>query len=249
MILSLLGALRALIALLDLALLTLPLWLLSFLPRRLLGRWYSRLFHYWCRVFVRALGVELKLHQHNAKPLPKRYLLIANHPSAFEDIGIPALFAVDSLAKHEVRDWWIVGRIAAAAGTLFVERESRESRREAGRAIGEALLSGRNIAVYPEGGCKGRRLAPEFKYGSFAVSLETGVPIVPVFIHYEAQDVFEWKPGQTLLQKLWHFMTSPNRCANYYVFDAIDPGEFPDRQAYTESVYRCYLEWQRRFLE
>jgi hypothetical protein len=33
------------------------------------------------------------------------------------------------------------------------------------------------------------------------------------------------------------------------VFDALDPGEYPDRETYTERVHGMYLEWQRRFLE
>ena len=88
---------------------TLVMYLLSYLPAAL-RPWYFRLFRYWCRSFVRALGIDLRLHQHNTRPLPERYILVANHPSAFEDIGIPALFPVHSLAKIEVADWWIVGR-------------------------------------------------------------------------------------------------------------------------------------------
>lgn len=241
--------LLTLLAWVDLALFTLLLWLLSFLPRAALGRWYTRLFRFWCRLFVRALRVELRLHQHHAAPLPERYLMIANHPSAFEDIGLPALFDVYSLAKAEVRDWWLVGRIAAAAGTLFVQRESRESRREAAAALQARLLAGDRVAIYPEGGCKGRRLAPEFKHGAFDASLVTGLPIVPVFLHYEAQEVFEWAPGQILPQKLWHFLTSPNRVAHYHVFDPIDPRGFESKRTYNKWVYERYLEWQQRFLE
>jgi 1-acyl-sn-glycerol-3-phosphate acyltransferase len=198
---------------------------------------------------VRALGVDLRLHQQNARPLPDHYLMIANHPSAFEDIGLPALFDVYSLAKVEVRDWWIVGRIAVAAHTLFVQRESRESRREAADSIRDALVAGKKVAIYPEGGCKGRRIAPEFKYGVFDISLQARIPIVPVFIYYEAQAVFEWKPGETLLQKIWHFITSPNRTAHYYVFDAFDPAMFSDKSEYNRYVYERYLDWQRKYLD
>ena len=100
---------------LELATWTLVLYPTSFFVGT--GRsWYRRLFRIWCRSWVHALGVELRIHQQNAQPLPERFILIANHPSAFEDIGIPALFDVDSLAKTEVQHWWIVGRISVAAG-------------------------------------------------------------------------------------------------------------------------------------
>lgn len=241
-------ALRLLL-LLDFAVLTGLMYLLSFLPRRWLERFYPALFRFWCKVFVHALGVELNLHQKNRHDLPERYILIANHPSAFEDIGVPALFPVYSLAKAEVRDWPVFGRISWAAGTLYVKRESRQSRRQAAAQLAQALAEGKNIALYPEGGCKGRRLFQSFRHGAFDISLQTGVPILPVFLHYEAQETFEWRAPQTLLHKIWHFLTAPNKRANYYVFDAIDPAGFKDVESYNRYVYQRYLQWQEKYLE
>jgi len=228
---------------------TLLMYLLSWLPKPFLEPFYFTLFRAWCRSFVRALGVDLRLHQKNIRPLPSQYILIANHPSAFEDIGIPALFPVHSLAKIEVRDWWLVGRISTAAGTLYVNRESQESRNEAAEKVEEELAQGKNIALYPEGGCKGRRIFESFRYGAFDISLRTGIPILPVFLHYEAQDDFEWRDPQTLLDKLWHMSTTRNNRVNYYVYDAFDPGQFSDKAAYAEYAHNKYLEWQARYLD
>ena len=237
-----------LIAWLELAIFTLVLYLLSYLPPGLRS-FYFPLFRFWCRSFARALGVELRLHQKNTRALPERYILIANHPSAFEDIGIPALFPVHSLAKIEVSDWWLVGRISTASGTLYVHRESRESRNAAAGQIEAELRDGKNIALYPEGGCKGRRIFESFRYGAFDISLRTGIPILPVFLHYESQDDFEWRAPQTLLHKLWHMLKTQNNRANYYVYDAIDPAGFVDKEAYAEFIHNKYLEWQSRYLE
>ena len=82
----------------DFVAFTALMYLLSWLP------WpgthpAARIFNAWCRSFVRALDVDLRLHQKNRAHLPERFILIANHPAAFEDIGIPALFDVVSLAK------------------------------------------------------------------------------------------------------------------------------------------------------
>lgn len=249
MLLFLARWLRIIAGWIDLLLFTLLMLALALLPRILLQKFYPPLFHAWCRVFVRAVNVDLRLHQKNALPLPQQYILIANHPSAFEDVGVPALFPVTSLAKIEVRDWWFVGRIAAACGTLFVQRESADSRKAALQSIIDALQQGKSIALYPEGGCKGRRLFTLFRYGAFEASLATGIPILPLFIHYEAQEEFEWRDPQTLLHKLWHFVTARNNRANYYVFDAIDPHQFADKDSYSQHVYRLYLGWQKQYLE
>lgn len=234
---------------LDLAILTALLYALSWLPGTMLGNWYFRMFRVWCRAFVRALDVDLKLHQKNLQPVPAQYILIANHPSAFEDIGIPALFGVFSLAKIEVKDWWVVGRISSAAGNLYVRRESRESRNQAAQAMVEEINKGRNIALYPEGGCKGKRIFESFRYGAFDVAMKTGVPILPVFLHYEAQDDFEWRSPHTLMDKIYHFLNTENSTANYYVFDAIDPAQFRSKEEFTEYTWQLYKDWQKKYLE
>ncbi len=248
MLLSILALLRFIIGLVDLIFMTALLYGLSFLPKKYIGKWYRRLFRYWCWVFIRALQVELYCHQKNHAALPEHYILIGNHPSAFEDIGMSALFDVHYLAKIEVKDWWIVGRISVAAGTFYVERDSKDSRNEASNALKDALSKGVNVGLYPEGGCKGRRIFIPFRYGGFELALQTNTPIVPVFLHYEAQENFEWQ-NQHLLHKLWMILTSQNKRANYYVYDAINPADFASKEALTEHVQHLYLEWQKRYLD
>lgn len=246
--LPVLRLLRKIIGWIDFIAFTTLMWGLSWLPWP--GRHpVARLFHAWCRCFVRALDVDLRLHQKNRTRLPEHYILIANHPAAFEDIGIPALFEVVSLAKVQVADWFIVGRITKSAGTLYVDRDDPASRHQVIDVMVEAVRAGQNIALYPEGGCKGRRLHTEFKSGAFEVSLRTGVPILPVFLHYEAQDDFEWQPPYTLPQKMWHMMTTQNNRANYYVFDPMDPKDYADKHAMRDAAYALYQGWNAEYLE
>lgn len=234
---------------LEFAVLTVFMYALTWMPIGDSNSAYHHLFLIWCRFFVRAMGVDLKLHQKNIVPLPKQYILISNHPSAFEDVGVPSLFNVYPLAKNGVKHWIILGRIAVAAGTVFVKRDSDNSRHSARDLLIQILNSGKNIAIFAEGGCKGRRIFSSFRYGAFDVSIKTGVPILPVFIHYEAQETFEWQDPDSLLDKIWHFITSQNNRANYYVYDAIDPSDFKDKQAFSEHVHAKYLEWQQRYLD
>jgi 1-acyl-sn-glycerol-3-phosphate acyltransferase len=236
-----------LVAIADFIAFTAFLYLFAWLPWP--GRHpVARMFGAWSRSFVRALGVDLRLHQKNRAHLPKRYILIANHPSAFEDVGIPALFDVVSLAKVQVADWFIVGRISKAAGTLYVDRDDPASRHAAIDTMVNAVNSGQNIALYPEGGCKGRRLYHEFLSGAFDVSIRTGVPILPVFLHYEAQDDFEWQ-GQTLPDRIRQMLFTVNDRANYYVFDPLDPKDFADKYAMKTAAYEKYVDWNEKYLE
>lgn len=246
--LPLLRLLRKIAGWLDFILFTALLYGLTWLPWP--GRHpAARLFHAWCRAFVRALDVDLHLHQKNRKSLPQRYILIANHPSAFEDIGIPALFDVVSLAKLQVQGWFVVGRISRAAGTLYVDRDDAASRQQSIQTMVDAVNAGQNIALYPEGGCKGRRLHTEFKSGAFEVSMRTGIPILPVFLHYEAQDDFEWQPPYTLPDKIRHMASAVNNRANFYVYDPLDPKDYADKYAMKAAAYEMYARWNAQYLE
>jgi lyso-ornithine lipid O-acyltransferase len=244
----LLRLLRKIIGWMDFIAFTALMYLLSWLPLR--GtRPVVWLFRAWCRSFVRALDVELRLHQKNRKPLPARFILIANHPGALEDIGIPALFNVLSLAKVQVQDWFIVGRITRLGGTLYVDRDNPESRRLSIQTMVDTVNAGSNIALYPEGGCKDRRLYSHFKSGAFDVAMRTGTPILPVFVHCEAQEDFEWLPPFTLPHKLWHMATTVNNRVNFYVYDSLDPKDYADKYAMKAAAYAMFVRWDAQYLE
>jgi len=246
--LLLLRLLRKTIAWLDFIAFTALMYALTWLPWR--GQHpVAWMFHAWCRAFVRALDIDLRLHQKNRRRLPERFILIANHPAAFEDIGIPALFNVVSLAKLQVQDWFIVGRISKAARTLYVDRDDPASRQRAIEVMVHAVNAGQNIALYPEGGCKGRRLYRAFKSGAFEVSMRTGIPMLPLFLHYEAQDDFEWQEPYTLPQKILHMVRTVNNRANYYVYDILDPKDYTDKYAMKDAAYALYTRWNAQYLE
>ncbi|MBI3896980.1 MAG: 1-acyl-sn-glycerol-3-phosphate acyltransferase [Gammaproteobacteria bacterium] len=246
--LLLLRLLRKIVGWVDFIVFTALMYLLSWLPVR--GtRPVVWLFRAWCRAFVRALDVDLRLHQKNLKDLPARFILIANHPGALEDIGIPALFNVLSLAKRQVKDWFIAGRITRLGGTLYVDRDDPTSRRLSIQTMVNTVNAGCNIALYPEGGCKGRRLYSQFKSGAFEVSIRTGTPILPVFVHCEAQEDFEWPSVDTLPQKIWHMSTTVNNRVNFYVYDVLDPKDYADKYAMKAAAYALYLRWNVEYLE
>ena len=165
-----------------------------------------------------------------------------------EDFGIPALFDIYPLAKAGVRDWFIIGRISDYAGTIYVQRENRQSRHAALQSLIDAVTEGKNIVIFPEGGCKGRRIFEKFHTGAFDISLQTGVPILPVFLHYIDQDAFEWK-NESLIHKLWQIFKTDNNRVNYYVQDAISPDDFSDKETFAKHVHAQYLKWQEEYLD
>ncbi len=224
---------------------TIFMWLIAWLPQSITQTFYPKLFQWWSHLFALTLGVKLRLKNHQKKGMPQQYILIANHPSAFEDIGIPALFNVHSLAKIGVKHWWVVGQISVAAGTLFVNRRSKSSRRQAVRDMIDSLEKKKwNIGLYPEGGCKGKDIQPFLK-GAFEISLHTGIPILPVYLHYHDEQSFVWLDGVNLIEKIFEIIKAKNHQADYHLFDAIDPRQYTDLNEYKNDVHHKYLKWEK----
>lgn len=228
---------------------TLFLYLCSYLPRVLTNAYYKLLTQYWCRLFIRSLGVDLRVIYKNEKPLPERFIIIANHPSCLEDFGIVSRVDVHPLAKEGVKHWFFLGRIADRAGAIFFDRKDPASRHSAKDAMIKALNNGINVVLFPEGGCFGKRIYKEFKTGAFDASLKTGVPIIPILLHYEDQEGFEWLDPDTLLDNFWQIMTAKSNLATYYVFDAVYPENFKDKEEFTTHMHNQYLDWQKIYLD
>jgi len=225
------------------------MYALSYVPLMHESKFYFMLFRFWCRSFTRALGIRFIIHQKNINPIPKQYILIANHPSALEDIGIPSLYPVHSLAKIQVKDWLIVGRINRTAGTLYVDRDDPDSRASTVDNMLQATSKGLNIALYPEGGCTGRRITQEFKRGAFELSLKSNVPILPILIYYQAQEDFEWQPPYNLIDKIWHFLTTRNKQVEIFQYDVVKPDQFKDKYEYAAFMQEFYSNKQTKYLE
>lgn len=229
-------------------LISLLLYTLSHLPKSFSGRYYHYLSRFWCRLFVRALDVDLRRINNNVNPLPEHFILVANHPSALEDFAVPALFDIYPLAKIEVKDWYILGRISDYAGTIYVQREDADSRKMALQSMIDAVRGGKNLVIFPEGGCKGRRIYSSFRAGAFDISIQSGVPILPVFLHYKDQDTFEWT-DESLVRKLWQIFLSNKNQVDYIVHDAIYPADFSDKSTFAEHTRQCFLQWEYEYVD
>ncbi|MEU0150540.1 lysophospholipid acyltransferase family protein [Micromonospora fulviviridis] len=140
----------------------------------------------WARGTLRALGVRLVVR---GRPPRGRALLVANHVSWLDILAVLAVAPARMLAKREVRDWPVVGRLAAAAGTIFVDRSRpRDLPATVGRVAG-ALRAGHSVAVFPEGttwcgAAAGCRPGRGFRPAAFQAAVDAGAPVVPLGLGY-----------------------------------------------------------------
>jgi 1-acyl-sn-glycerol-3-phosphate acyltransferase len=105
-------------------------------------------------------------------------------------LDIPVLGGVMDcafLSKAEVRQWPVVGWLAARAGTLFVRRGERRSAEEAVARMEEAIAAGREVVFFPEGTTTSGELR-RFRPRLFAAAVTTGAPVQPVALVYPDGD-------------------------------------------------------------
>ena len=132
----------------------------------------------WAHEFLQAAGVALRIEGQPVTQGP--VLLVANHQSWLD---IPTLHAAQHcrfVSKAEIARWPLVGRLASAAGTLFVRRSSRRDTQRTVQAMVQALEQGDILAVFPEGTVgTGRELLP-FHGNMLQAAIDADVPVQPV---------------------------------------------------------------------
>jgi 1-acyl-sn-glycerol-3-phosphate acyltransferase len=134
-----------------------------------------------------ALAVRVEVR--GAHPLTEGpVLLVANHVSWIDVQALGLLHGPRFVAKTEVRDWPLVGRMVAGLGTIF---HRRGSCRDAGRVkdvLARSLVTGGRAAVFPEGTTTDGGRVGKFHAAFLQAAIDAAVPVQPVAIRYREAD-------------------------------------------------------------
>lgn len=128
------------------ALLLLPFQFIGVLLNNRLQRIVPNLFH---RAACAVIGVRIMQIGERTRESPT--LILSNHASWLDIIVLGAIAPVVFVAKSEVANWPVFGQLAKLQRTIFVERERRHKTGDAARAMGDRLLGGDAVVLFPEG--------------------------------------------------------------------------------------------------
>ncbi|MEN9395820.1 MAG: hypothetical protein RLZ81_350 [Pseudomonadota bacterium] len=155
------------------------LWLLF--PRlrredqcRHIQRWAQRMLLH-LRIDVQCDGVP---------PESGASLVVSNHISWLDVLVIQSLMPALFVAKTEVQDWPLIGRLARASGTLFVDRLSLKSTRCMVQHSADALRQGHCVAGFPEGTSSDGAQVAVFHANLFDAAVKAGVHVQPLALRY-----------------------------------------------------------------
>ncbi|AHL74489.1 glycerol acyltransferase [Stutzerimonas stutzeri] len=182
--------------------------------------------HQACRWFLARLAAALPYEVRVTGTLPAQPMLwLANHLSWTDIPLLGMLQPMTFLAKSEVRQWPLLGWLAAEAGTQFIRRGGGDSS-TLNQLLSAELKQGRTLLIFPEGTTTDGRTLHTFHSRLLACAIETGTPIQPVAIRYlrdgEADPIAPFIGDDDLLAHLFRLLAAEVAVVEIKLLQPID---------------------------
>lgn len=150
----------------------------------------------WSRRLVEYSRTNLRVAGREDIDWSRAYVIMSNHHSLFD---IPVLFqavpgTMRMVTKAELFSVPVWGRAMRDAGFIALDRRDRASAIASLKVAATKIGEGTHVWIAPEGTRARDRKLGALKKGGFMLALETGAPIVPVFIDgtYEILRPDQW---------------------------------------------------------
>ena len=194
----------------------------------------------WAMALLGHLGIALQVRG----PVPRQgpVLLVANHLSWLDIVVIHAAGHCRFVSKSDVQGWPLIGALATAAGTLYIERSTRRDALRVVHQMADALRAGEVLAVFPEGTTgDGRTLLP-FHANLLQAAVSAPAPVQPVglrFIDAATGDTTcapSYIGDETLVGSIWRTLCADSIEAVVH-FGPVEQPEGRDRRAWAQDLH------------
>lgn len=173
---------------------------------------------FFYRMILRLMGLRLRVF---GEPFRGgQVIYVANHTTTLDIGTLGSLLNARFVSKAEVRGWPVIGDVAKATGSLFIDRQSREVGAHR-HLLQTAIDAGDSLILFPEGTTSdGNRVLP-FKSALFDVATTKpdlwlqpitisptrmdGLPLMRLF-----RPLCVWCGDMTLVTHLWGLMCVGN---------------------------------------
>lgn len=199
----------------------------------------------WAQALLAHLAIKLVVN--GSPPLDGPVLLVANHISWLDIVVMHAARHCRFVSKAEIHHWPVVGGLADAAGTLYIERESRRDAMRVVHRMAERLQAGDVLAVFPEGTTGDGSTVLPFHANLIQAAIAAHAPVQPVALHFadRVTGAKSFAPcfvgDDTLMQSVWRTLTAPNLEA-VVSYGAPQTAEGRDRRAWAVDLRAAVVE-------
>lgn len=193
----------------------------------------------WAQAMLRLLKVDVTFL---GTPNKESTLYIGNHISYLD---IPLLMSVAPtvfIAKKELARWPFFGHGMKSVGTVFVDRSSIHSRKNAADSIAPFILANnQNVTLFPSGTTRLIEEKP-WRWGAFLIAKRNGIPLQPFRIHYSPARTVAYIDDDFFPTHLWRLLSCDHIKAEIEFHPPIEVGD-PEAEALR------WWEWSREKLK
>jgi len=154
-----------------------------FIPNKVL--WRQTIFGWWAQAFVRIARMRVEVVGTSPEA---PFFLVSNHLSYTDVPALRSIVEGAFVAKGEIENWFLAGRICRDMGAIYINRQNRRDIPRAGGEIIKRLEAGEGVIVFPEGtSTKGETVLP-FNSSFLEFAAKSDLPVSYAAIHYKTGD-------------------------------------------------------------
>lgn len=140
---------------------------------------------FWSRLLCHIMGLDIRIYGERPQ---SPVMVVANHVSWLDIPIIHSWILAGFVAKHEIKYWPILGWLAMAGDTVFLNRGNSASRKVVLNQLKKRLNQNRSVAIFPEGTVTDGSHLRTFHRQLIHAAVETRTPIIPVAIKFLNQN-------------------------------------------------------------
>jgi 1-acyl-sn-glycerol-3-phosphate acyltransferase len=145
-------------------------------PRR------ARVFQRWARAAAWVLGMRV---QRRGDPPRPPFLLVSNHVSYMDIVLLGTQAPCIFVAKAEVADWPLVGRMCKSVETMFIDRERKRDLLRVTKQVESTIAGGAGVAIFPEGTSTKGESVLRFNPSLLQAAARAEFPVSCATLYYE----------------------------------------------------------------
>jgi len=144
---------------------------------RIAGRGWARF-----NCFMTPIQVDVVGREHITQK--QSYVIVANHQSSFDIFVLWGFLGIDArwVMKKELRKVPLFGLAGKLGGNIYIDRSDKKGAYESLKEAGKILVNGVSLIMLAEGTRSRDGHLREFKKGAFVMSIDLGLPLLPVSI-------------------------------------------------------------------
>ena len=159
--------------------------------------WKNLYVQSWSKKVLKSFGISIKLVNPDNLSTDSGFSLVSNHVSWIDIQVIESIVHCRFISTSEVFAWPVIGKMAEAAGSLFIDLDNpRIGTKKIVDQMTPLLSSGEGICFFPEAtSTDGQQILP-FKSNLFQSAILSNTPVIPVAIRYlDKNNEFSSAPG------------------------------------------------------